>query len=360
VLHFEIIVVRRVKPIPRWVFPIISLFLGLLLSTLIIHFLTSGGVDFIEVLSIVFYSLASPHLVLKNFALLTIVGVGLVIGFKAAIWNIGGEGQFYMAMLIATGVALYVNIAQTMLINKILMIALGLIVAGLWALISILPRVYLGVDEVPVTLLCNYIAYSIVDYIVYGPWREPTYRYTRTLTIPRESWFTSIPGTPFTLESLVIACISVFFAWYLLNNTKLGLCLRMMSSNQYYLKMIGVDVNKLIMYGIFISGVLIGVAGVSYLAGEVHLINIPAEKQSPGYGYSGILVAWLSLLDVLYVPISAYIVSALLNAGINLQIASRLGFSVTNIFIGTILLTYSISTVFSEYRVRIIVKKKRV
>lgn len=357
-LSIELIVVRRVKTIPRWIIPIIAFLAGTLIAIVLLYVLTSGQSSPALLVNGIINAILTPQLLLKNFALLTIVGIGLLISFKASIWNIGGEGQFYFAIVAATWVALFSGLGKLFIINKFLMLLLGVFAAGLWALIASLPRAFLGVDEVPVTLLMNYIAYYIVDYLVFGPWREPQYRYARTSTLPVESWFVNIPGTTLTFELLILTITAIMFAWFFLNYTRIGLAIKVMGSNPHVLRVVGINIYKIIMITLTLSGMIVGIAGVSYLAGEAHLITIPAEERTPVLGYTGILVAWLSMLEIIYVPIAAYIVSVLLVAGINIQITGAGGFSITNVFIGSILLAYSILVIFSEYKVKIVFKKR--
>ncbi|MET1160564.1 MAG: ABC transporter permease [Thermoprotei archaeon] len=355
-MRISLIVTRRIKPLPRWTAPVLSFIIGTLLAIALLYVLTGGRADPLVILASIGRALASPNLLLKNFALLTIVGIGLLISFKAAVFNIGGEGQFYFAIIAATWVALYSGLGTILIINKLAMLILGIVLAGVWALIAAAPRGYLGVDEVPVTLLMNYIAYYIVDYLVFGPWREPVYKYARTSTIPVESWFIHIPGTTATIELLVLMVVVIIGAWYLLRNTRLGLMISVMGSNPHVLRVVGVRPEQIVVAALVISGMVIGFAGVSYLAGEAHLITIPAEERTPMLGYTGILVAWLSMLEIVYIPVAAYIVSALINAGINIQIAGAGGASVVDVFIGTILLMYSIFVILTEYRVRLVIK----
>ncbi len=354
----SLVVTRRTKPLPKWIIPILAFIIGTLFSIALLYIITLGTIDPSLVLNSIGKALITPQLLLKNFALLTIVGIGLLISFKAAIWNIGGEGQFYFAIIAATWVALFSGLGSVIFINKVAMLLLGIVAAGLWALLASLPRGLLGIDEVPVTLMMNYIAYYIVDYLVFNPWREPQYKYARTPTIPEESWFINVPGTTITVELFILMLLAIAFTWFLLRNTRLGLMIKVMGSNPHVLRVVGVNTYTLIVVALVISGMVIGIAGVSYLASEAHLITIPAEARTPALGYTGILVAWLSLLEIIYVPVAAYIVSALIIAGINIQVAGAGGASVVNVFIGSILLLYAILIIFSEYRVRIIVKKR--
>jgi len=358
VFSLELIVVKRVKPLPRWIIPVIAFITGFLIATLLVFVLTRGAANPVFVFNCLGRAIASPQLALKNFGLLTIIGIGLVISFRAALFNIGGEGQFYFAIVAATWVALFSILGRVPVANKVVMLMLGMVAAGLWALIAALIRTYSNIDEVPVTLLMNYIMYYIVDYLVFWHWREQQYKYARTPTIPVEAWFSYIPGTNMTLELLILTVLAIIFAWFLLNYTRLGLAIRVAGSNPLVLRTMGISVHQVLVAALTISGVVVGLAGVSYLAGEAHLISIPAGEKTPGLGYSGILVAWLSLLEVFYVPVAAYIVSLLLVAGIQMQITGIGSHAITDIFIGSILLTYSVLIAFSEYKVKVVVKRR--
>lgn len=353
----SIVVVKRTKPLPKWLIPILSFIIGILVSIAILYVVSMGFVNPLGVLISIARSMATPNLLLKNFAILLIIGCGLLVSFKAIIWNIGGEGQFYFAIIGAAWIALYSGLASIPFLNKFLMIIVGLLTAFIWVFIASILRGYLGLDEVPVTLLMNYIAYSIVDYLVNNPWREPQYRYARTPTLPEETWFINLPFTNATLELLILSVLTIVFTWFLFKYTSIGLYIRVMGSNPNVLKCIGIDIPRLTVLILITSGLLVGLAGVSYLAGDTHLISSPTIAHTPVFGYIGILVAWLSLLELKYIPLSAYIVSALINAGINIQVMGVGGSSIMNLLIGTILLVYTVLFVLYEYSFRIIIKK---
>ncbi|WP_245521889.1 ABC transporter permease [Staphylothermus hellenicus] len=360
---FSMVIVRRVKPLPYWITPILALIVGLLISIIILYGMSGGQITPYDVLASISYGFINIGLLAKTFSLLTIVGIGLLVSFKGAIWNIGGEGQFYIGVLVAAWVSLFSGLAMIGLAAKTTMIILGLLAGAFWALLAALPRAYLGVDEVPVTLMMNYIAYYIVDYLASGAWRERHYGYYRTVTIPQTTWFNPIKigNIPVTIsyELLTILVIVFVGVWLLFKYTSLGLRIKILSSNPDLLRSSGISVPMTILLALTISGLIIGIAGASYLAQVSHNISYPVEEKTPVYGYTGILVAWLAMLELFAVPIAAYIMSALYNAGIQMQVIGAGGAAVVNVFIGSILLTYAVLVTTSEYQIRIIRKKKR-
>ncbi|NPA99137.1 MAG: ABC transporter permease [Crenarchaeota archaeon] len=360
------VIVRRVKPLPYWIIPIIALLAGIAVSTIILYIL--AGASPAAVFSAIAYGFTRPGVIAKIFVALTIVGIALLVSFKGSIWNIGGEGQITFGMMAAAWVALFTMLPY---INPGLaqasMIILAMIAGGFWALLAALPRAYLGLDEVPVTLIMNYIAYYIVDLLVYGPWRgSSTHNYPRTDTIPSQAMFPQIPGTTMTWDGLFLLIITFIGVWYLLRNTSIGLRIKILGNNPNLLRSSGINVPLTIILALTISGLIAGSVGALYLGGDVYHIGYPIESQTANYGYTGILVAWLSMLELIAVPLAAYIVSALYEAGIKYQtlVGGNLGGMLTSgtsaivdIFIGSILLLYTILITFSEYKIKIIIER---
>jgi ABC-type uncharacterized transport system permease subunit len=241
-----------------------------------------------------------------------------------------------------------------------------------WALLAALFRAYLGIDEVPVTLILNYIAYYTINYLVYGPLKgRYTYGYLRTDEIP-EVYRTNIRvqlaprGVPleatllgliiqlaYYLALLVLALFIYVFTWWFFKYCKLGLYVKVHGSNPGYLQAQGINVKHVTLLAMTISGALIGLTGSVYLLSELGRIPYELERQTAGYGYLAILVAWLSLLDLKMIPLSAYLISSLRNAGIAIQIAGLGGVEQTYLLIGSVLLTYSITRFLVDYEVKI-------
>ncbi len=358
VSYTRIIIIKRVKPIPfsGALIPIMSLVIGLLLSSIILSLARGiSPVDLFFAVGRAFFQLT----VIKDLVILTLVGISLVLAFTGAVWNIGSEGQIHMGMMVTTWIALFTALSSIPFLAKIVCVILAGVFGALWAAIAGLLRAYAGIDEVPITLMMNYIAYYILDILVYGPWKgEYTYGYIRTDEIPHGMWFQRvwIPGLPSltaTWEALLLAIVIGVLAWLLLKYTTIGLRIRVLGSNPDILRSSGISVPLTIVLALTISGFVSGVVGAVYVLGDTHRLGYPIEGQTANHGYLGILVAWLSMLDVRAVPVAAYIVSALRNAGLLVQIAGIGGTETMFVFIGSVLLTYSVVRILSEYSVKI-------
>ncbi len=350
-VHF--IVLRRTKPLPyaSVLVPVSSIILGIVLSSMMLYLF--AGVSPLALFSLITRSFTSPT-VLKDTLILTLVGLSLVIVFKASIWNIGAEGQIHMGMLAATWIALFTPLASMPMLAKIICVLIGAVAGALWAALAGVLKAYVGLDEVPVTLMLNYVAYYVLDVLVYGPWRGRfTYGYIRTDQIPESLWLMLIPGTTAHVEVLVVVVIVGLLTWFMFRYTTIGLRLRILGSNPEFLRATGVNVKHVMVLALALSGAIAGVVGALYLLGDAHRLSYPVEAQTAGYGYLGILVAWLSMLDVRAIPLAAYVVSSLRVTGITMQIAGLGSTATVLLFMGSVLLTYTIVKVFSEYTIRV-------
>lgn len=352
----HVTVIKRVKPLPfgNVLIPSLSIVIGVLLASLVLYILMGiSPTQFFTYIGEGFISLET----LRDFILLTILGTALIISFKGAVWNIGAEGQIAMGMLAAAYVALFTNLSSSPVLGKIMMIVLALILSGMWGLIAGILKAYLAIDEVASTLIMNYIAYYILNYLVRGPWKgKHTYGYIRTDLIPESVHFSTLPirGVTITYEEVLLLIITLVFAYILLYKTALGVRIRILGSNPEALKAAGVNVKLLTITLLTISGAISGMVGAAQLAGYLHRISYPIETHTPYLGYTAILVAWLSMLDLRAVPIIAFIIGSLNQAGRLLQIAGVGGIAMTYLFIGTILVTFTVLRVFSEYKIKII------
>ncbi len=360
----SMVIVRRVKPLPYWIVPVLALLIGIAVSMIILYVMSGGTITPIDVLYAIKDGFIKPQLLAMTFSLLAIVGVGLVVSFKGAVFNIGGEGQIYMGAMLTVWAAMFAPFSASLLSNsatvgvlKVLMVILAALAGAFWAFLASLPRAFLQLDEVPVTLMMNYIAYYIVDILVRGPWHETQYGYLRTETMPEALWLHTLRGTTISIEVLIILIIVFVGAFFFLRYTTPGLYIRILGNNPNLLRSSGINVQLVTILALTVSGLIIGLVGAGYVAGITHNLSYPVEEKSAQYGYTGILVAWLSMLELIAVPIAAYIIAALYNAGISMQIAGAGGAATVFIFIGSILITYTALITISEYKIKIIIKR---
>lgn len=235
---------------------------------------------------------------------LLLTGVSVAFAFAAGYWNIGAEGQLYAGAIAAAWLGVLLDGVPALVAVPVML--LGGFAAGLlWALPPALLKVKLAVDEVVTTLLLNSVMLFLVSFLLNGPWRDPESGWPQspeispTAVLPR-----LVPRSRLHLGFLV-ALILIGVLWFVLRRTGFGLRMRAAGLGKEAARFNGVRVERTILTAALVSGGIAGVAGVSEVAGlHFHLI----EAISPGYGYTGIVVATLGALNPIGVGLAGVFV----------------------------------------------------
>ncbi len=342
---------------PLWLrigIPLLSVLLSLMIAALMFHL---EGIDPLTAYRIIFLSsFGSPkglsYSVVKMIPLL-LCGVGLILAFKANVWNIGAEGQIIVGAIAATWVALFLVPNAPSYVVIPLMFIMGFLAGGLWALIAGILRGKFNVNEVIVTLMMNHIASKITEYLIYGPWMgKTTWGFPESDPFSESAHLPLIPGTYIHYPTLIIAVIAALLSAVLLSYTKPGYEMKVLGLNPEAARYAGISYVRTIALVMFLSGGLAGIAGVGEVAGLHHRLRYPWAISS-GYGYTAMLVAWLSRLNCLVaIPVS-FLLGALLVGGDAIQISLNLSVNIVYIFNGLILLCLAGGEVLTRYRIRL-------
>lgn len=281
---------------------------------------------------------------------LLLCGIGLTLAFKALIWNIGAEGQLLIGAVAATGIAL--NLTAPSYVILPLMFAAGFVAGAAWSLLPAILKAKLNVNEVITTLMLNYIALKLVEYLVYGPWRGPEeWGFPYTSKFPPEARLPRIPGTRIHYPTLIIGVIAVVATYILLNKTKIGYEIRVVGENIDAARYAGINYLKTVLLVMVVSGGLAGIAGVGEVAGIQHRLRMGI---SPGYGYTAIIVAWLGGLNPWVTLASSILLGGLLVGGDIIQTSLGLPVAAIDIFNGIILIFIIAGEILKRYKIRIV------
>jgi simple sugar transport system permease protein len=339
---------RRLEPsrVVNMLAPIVSLVLALgaiavLFATLRVNPLVAYGEIFRGAFGS-WYGLSET--VTKTIPLL-LVGVGLALAYRAQVWNIGAEGQLLLGAIAATGVALrWPNLPA--------MFLAGFVAGALWALIPAVLKVWWRVDEVLTSLMLVYVAAEAVNYLVYGPWKGAESRgFPLTDGFAEAAQLPVIGWSRVHYPTLILALVAAGLVFVLMRYTTIGFEIRVTGENRAAARYAGMSYEKTVLLVMGISGGLAGIAGVGEVAGIHHRLLNPAGI-SPGYGFSGIIVAWLARLNPLGVILSAFLLAGLLVGGDAIQVSLGLPAATTEIFNGVILLFVLGGEVMTRYRIR--------
>ena len=281
---------------------------------------------------------------------LMFTGLAVALAAQMQQWNIGAEGQFHMGTFAMTWVALHYDgqLPDGMLI--ILMLIMAMIGGGFWGCIPGFLKARFGVNEIITSLLLNYVAVAWIDYLLFGAWRDPG---TNNFPITKEfSEAAQLPsfGNTSIHAGLILAFVFIAIVAWVLWRTKLGFQIRLTGDNPDAARYSGVNIRTLTILVFAASGAIADLAGFSEVAGIHYRLQ---QNISIGYGYTGIIVAWLARNHPLGVVLSAFFMSIVFVSAEVLQIEYGLPISMVYLYQGIILFTVLGSDIFTEYRLRI-------
>ena len=245
------------------------------------------------------------------YAPLILTGLSAAVALRIGLWNIGGEGQFYAGAIAATVVGL--NVDGPLPLMLVLLGLAGFAGGAAWILVPALARAFLAINEIITTLLLNFVALLLVNFLCTGPMRDATQAVT-----------SATARIPYTLPDLFgelhwglgVAIGLVLLLALLFARTTWGFQVRLAGSNRFAARYAGVPVPRRLLQVLLLSGGLAGVAGMLEVVGTVHRLQ---GGISNNYGYLGVMVAVLAGGAPLGVLPAALLMAMILNAGTVLQ-----------------------------------------
>lgn len=280
---------------------------------------------------------------------LILTAVGLCLPFKMGFWNIGAEGQLFMGAFATTLIVLMFPAAPSIVIFPLMIVA-AFLSGGIWGMIPAFLRSKLEVNEVLTTLMMNFVAILWVDFLVYGPWRDPQgHGFPLTPMFPEQARLPMIPGTK-VHSGLLIAIASAALVYFLISFTRWGYEIKVLGESLDAARYAGIHSLILTLVVMFLSGGFSGLAGMTLVSGIVLRLR---HGISPGYGYSAIIIAWLGRLNPIGAFVAALLFGGLLVSGDALQIGLGLAFSTVQVFQGLILLFVVGADVLTHYKIRV-------
>lgn len=280
---------------------------------------------------------------------LVLIGIGLALGFRANVWNIGAEGQLTLGAIFGGGLAVYFHDSESVLLLPAMVLA-GILGGMLWAVIPAWLRTRFNANEILTSLMLTYVAVLLLSYLVHGPWRDPGgYNFPETRLFPDAGTLpVLISGTRLHLGSL-FALLAVVGGWLILSKAVIGLQLRVVGLAPAAARFAGYDETRLIWFSLLLSGGLAGLAGLSEVSGAIGQL-IPTI--SPGYGFTAIIVAFLGRLHPLGILLAGLVLALTYLGGEMAQIEIGTPAAVTGLFQGALLFFLLASDVLTHYRLR--------
>lgn len=265
---------------------------------------------------------------------LMLIGVGLAIGFRANIWNIGAEGQLALGAIFGGGIAIYFNESTSVLLLPAMFLA-GAVGGMLWASIPAYLKVKFNANEILVSLMLNYVAILILSLLVHGSWKDP-----QGYGFPQSILFSESALLPILIEGtrlhagVILSFLAVVVGWIFLLKSFVGFQLQVSGLAKDAASYAGFKYRKMIWIGLLSGGLAAGLAGVAEIAGPIGQL-LPSV--SPGYGFAAIIVAYVGRLHPGGILLSSLLMALLYLGGESGQMNLDLPAAVTGIFQGMLL-----------------------
>ncbi|MCA3585199.1 MAG: ABC transporter permease [Methylocystis sp.] len=280
---------------------------------------------------------------------LIFTGLAAAVAFRAKLWNIGAEGQLYAGALAAAAVGSGAITLPPYLMIPLICLA-GAAAGALALLGPVLLKARLSVDEVVTTLLFNFIILLFVQMMLEGPMKDPMgMGWPQTAPIIDEGMLPKLIAQMRLHAGILIALGMVVLVHVLINRTVLGFEMRAVGGNASAARFAGIPVTATLVKTGLISGALAGLAGVSEVAG---LKGYLTSDLSPGFGYSGIVVAMLAALNPLAVAPSAIFIAGVLVGADTMSRSLGISSYFADLVVSLALLSVLIGSLFTRYRLR--------
>lgn len=280
---------------------------------------------------------------------LMLCALGLALGFKSNVWNIGAEGQLTLGAIVGSGVALFWGQALGNFTLPVAMIA-GVLGGMAWAAIPALLRTRFNTSEILVSLMLVYIAQLYLAYLLHGSWRDP-----EGFNFPQSKGFDENAILPMLFEggratvAFVIALVLAAVSWFFTSKTFAGYKLLVAGLAPAAAAYAGFKEKRAIWLVLLLGGGAAGLAGISEVAGPIGRLQLSI---SPGYGFAAIIVAFVGRLHPVGIVLASLLMSLLYLGGETVQLELQMPAAVTGVFQGTLLFYLLAADLFVTFRLR--------
>ena len=345
----------RLEPrleVPAWLgiaLPLLAILATLLLCSLLI---VLAGANVLEAYRALFAGAAGSRFNLAETVVkaapLVLTGLAVAVAFRARFWNIGGEGQLLAGAMAAAFVGARAGLPGWSLIPA--MILAGTLAGAVTAALPALLRVRLKVDEVVATLMLNFVIFYAMTALLDGPWKDPLSGYPDSPDIRPEAEFPILLRATRLHLGVLLAGLATIAVWLLITRTTLGFQIRAAGANPRAAAHGGIAVGRVMLLAAAISGGLAGLAG----AGEVGGLHYQVMASlSPGYGYTGIVVAMLAALNPLGVLPAALFFAAVATGAESMSRQTGVPVYLGDVIQGMSLICMLTALLFTGYRLRL-------
>jgi general nucleoside transport system permease protein len=280
---------------------------------------------------------------------LIFTGLAAAVAFRAKLWNIGGEGQLYIGGVLAVVFGTGLLPLPAPVLVPVLLLA-GAVGGALTLLGPTLLKNRFGVDEVVTTLLLNFIVVLFVSLLLDGPIKDPMgLGWPQSPKVAPEAALPKLVQGKRLHAGFLLAIVAALIVWFVNARTALGYEMRAVGHNPRAARFLGMPVDRVLVKTALLSGGLAGLAGVSEVAGLKGNLTLDL---SPGFGYSGIVVAMLAMLHPLGVIVAAIFVAGMFVGADAMSRSAGVPNYIAHVMVATSLLAMVMAMMFTRFRLR--------
>jgi general nucleoside transport system permease protein len=331
--------------------PILALALTVIVSA---PFFLALGLNPVSTLRIFFIEpLSSPNGIsewLLKASPLILIALGLTVGFRANVWNIGAEGMYTIGAICAGWLALRFGSGGHVWLLPAMMLA-GALGGMAWAAIPAILKTKANTNEILVSLMLNYVAALILSYLVNGPMQDPDgQNYPQTAGFDPAAMFSPLCVGMRINSSILITIAAVLVTWLLLDRSFIGFQMTVSGAAPTAARYAGFRQPRLIWLSLLLSGASAGLAGMMEAAGPLGQLT---PVISPGYGFAAIIVAFVGRLSSIGIVFGGLLMSLLYLGGEGVQMSLNVPSTLTRSFQGMLLFFLLAADVLILHRVRL-------
>ena len=293
---------------------------------------------------------------IRDAMMLLCIGIGLAPAFKMRFWNIGAEGQILVGGIAAAACMIYLGKSVPSGLLLLIMAAAGLVAGGIWGIIPGIFKARWNTNETLFTLMMNYIAIQLTSFFV-AKWENP-YGSNSVGIINQGSkvgWFPSLLGEPYLLNLLIVMALSALMYVYL-RYSKQGYEIAVVGESQDTARYAAINVKKVIVRTMLLSGAICGLAGFIAVAGASHTISV---NTAGGQGFVAIIVAWLANFNTFVMVLISGLLVFMEKGAIEIASQYNLSDYVSKMITGIILFFILGSEFFIQFKVKFRTRKRK-
>ena len=338
-----------VSPLKAWGIRIAAIILALILSGTLTMIMTNlNPIDvYASMIDGVFGTTRKFWSTLQSLAMLLLVALAVTPAFKMKFWNIGAEGQVLAGGLATAACMIYFGDSLPTPVLLLVMILASALAGAVWGLIPAFFKAKFNTNETLFTLMMNYVAIQLVAYFIYL-WEVP--KGSGKVGIinfsTQAGWLPTLGNQKYLLNVIVVLVITVLMYIYL-KYSKHGYEISVVGESVNTARYIGINVKKVIMRTMMISGAVCGIAGLLLVSGTDHTIS---TETAGGRGFTAILVSWLAKFNPIVMILTSFIIVFFDRGASQIATTFRLNESFSDILIGIVLFFIIGSEFFINYK----------